>query len=355
MRVRIHPGDQKGVGFTRAIWPGNAARAEGIEVEIADNLPILRRVHKTGTMIKAEQIDADVFVFQRVSNPELLALIPQLQARGQAVVVDVDDDISSQDPRNAAYGHENPRNVLKACALADIVTVTTPALAERYRTHGRVVVVPNCVPEALLYMPRDSDGRTVGWGGWIGSHPGDLQVTRGGVADAVERTGARFHVVGPKDGPQGRRGVQKALGLREPPSDTGALTNVAGYEFERALGELDVGIVPLADTRFNAAKSNLKGLQYAARGVPFVASPVAEYARLASEGAGVLAPPRERNWRSRIVELLTDEALRAEMAGRGRELVRDLYTFEGNAHRWIDAWEAALEHRQSVGRMAVAA
>lgn len=344
MKVRVHPGDARGVGYVRMIWPGDAARAHGLDVEAAPSFPIQRAVHPQTKqmMVKPDEVDADVLVFQRVSNPEIVSMIPTFQARGQAVVVDVDDDAVSLTMKNAAYGAENPRMILKACALADLVTVSTPALARRYGAHGRVAVLPNCVSRALLHLPRDSDGRTIGWGGWIGSHPGDLEATRGGVDEAVQRAGARFHVVGPGDG------IQQALSLRDEPSATGPLTNVAGYEFERALGELDVGIVPLADSKFNEAKSNLKGLQYAARGVPFVASPMPEYQRLAEEGAGVLAPARARNWRARLVDLITDPALRAEMADRGRQVVADAHTFEGEGWRWAEAWETALEHRRSI-------
>jgi hypothetical protein len=327
-------------------WPAQAAQREGIDIEIADGVPILRRPSPRGDLIKAAPLDADVLVFQRISDPEVLAIIPDLQARGHAIVVDVDDDLHSVPKTNAAYGFERPRNVLKACALADLVTVTTPALARRYAPHGRVAILPNCVPEAVLYLPRDSDGRTVGWGGWAGSHPGDLEITRGGVADAVDRADARFHVVGPADY------VAERLGLSCEPTATGPLMNVAGYEFERALGALDVGIVPLADTTFNQAKSTLKGLQYAARGVAFVASPVAEYQRLAGDGIGVTAGWRSRSWRGRILELLTDDHRRNELAAQAKALVAERHTYEGNAWRWAEAWSEALARRRSLGRAA---
>jgi glycosyltransferase involved in cell wall biosynthesis len=340
-----------GVGFHRLIWPALAAQKNGVTVESARNIPFRSRPYPDGRMaVQVDPIDADVLVFQRVSDPKLVSLIPVLQAKGHAVVVDVDDDAATVHGKNAAAGYEDHRTILKACALADLVTVTTPALARRYGSHGRVAVLPNCVPSAIMFMPRMSDGRTVGWGGWIGSHPGDLEITHGGVAQAVQRADARFQVVGPEEG------VARALGFPGTAvSGTGPLRNVAGYEYERALGQLDVGIVPLADTRFNEAKSALKGLQYAARGVPFVASPVAEYERLAAEGVGVLAAPRSRNWRARILELLDCEPLRLEVAARGRAYVAKHALYETQAWRWAEAWETAWAHRQSAGRKLVAA
>lgn len=347
MKVHVHPGDARGVGYCRMIWPAEAAATAGVDVEVADSVPILRDA--AGRVVGLDHPTSDVVVFQRPSHPDVVDLIHRFQARGIAVVVDVDDDVAAIDPLNRAAGWENPRNILKGCAMADLVTVSTPALADIYGGHGRVAILENCVPTALLDMPRDSDGRTVGWGGWTGSHPGDLAVTHGGVADAARRAGARFHVVGPPDD------VQEQLGLDERPSSTGPLTKVAEYEYERALGALDVGIVPLRDTRFNAGKSWLKGVQYAARGIPFVASDVAEYRRLSAAGIGMLAPDRGRSWRARVLELLTDPERRQDAADRGRDLIREHHTYEGNAWRWAEAWATALEHRQAAGRQRVAA
>jgi hypothetical protein len=347
MKVRVHPGDQRAVGHVRMIWPARAAEHAGIEVDITQGVQIFRD-SRTKRLIGPQRSDVDVIVLQRPSHPDLVALIPQYQNAGIAVVVDVDDDIAALPPSNRAYGSENQRLILRACALADLVTVTAPPLARRYAPHGRAIVLPNCVPAAVLDMPQGGDGRTVGWGGWTGTHPGDLAATHGGVAEAIERAGARFHVIGPDDL------VQEQLGLKEPPSSTGPLTDVPAMHFELALGDLDVGIVPLANTTFNESKSTLKGLQYAARGVPFVASPLPEYMRLAAQGAGILAANRSRNWRAHLVELLGDTQLRQELSERGRRLVEHQYTYERMGWRWAEAWETALEHRRSAGLKAAA-
>lgn len=347
-RVQVHPGDDKGVGWARLRWPAIAAKAAGIDVVQAGELPIVRALRRSDRreVIAPGEIDADVLVFQRPSNPELVALIPALQARGHAVVIDVDDDVASVDFANRARIGEDPRLVAKACGLADLVTVSTPALLGRYGSHGRAVVVPNCVPAALLDMPRSADGRTVGWGGWIGTHPHDLQVTHGGVGEAVRRAGARFYMVGPPEG------VKAALGLDEEPEYSGGVPVKA---YHAALGCLDVGIAPLADTAFNRAKSWLKPIEMTARGVAVVMSPLPEYQRLADEGIGVLAASRARNWRARILDLLSAPALRREMAASGREIVREHHTYEGNGWRWAEAWTAAHENHRARHTAAVTA
>lgn len=342
MRVLLHPADQHGCGHYRIHEPARIAAAEGVEVEISESIPRLQAVDgpNAGAIYPAPT-DADVVVFQRPAKGALAELIPHYQARGHVVVVDVDDDFSCLSPQHPFYEDFQPRNnpdinhrhLQRICALADLVTVTTPALAERYGAHGRVAILPNCVPEALLSMPRSSDGHTLGWSGAVEMHPGDLEVTHAGVADALARTGWRFRVIGDPEG------VGEKLGIEKP--DGSGWVEIDEWYAE--LGSLDVGIVPLGATRFNEAKSYLKGLEYAARGVPFVASPMPEYEALAAEGVGTTAADRGRNWRQELVALMEDDALRSEMAERGKAVVAERHTYETEGWRWLQAWQDACD------------
>lgn len=344
MKVQIFPGDEKGVGWARMRWPAEYVARHGVEIDDATELPIIRGTRKTdGRQVIApdrEKLTADVLVFQRPSNRELVALIPALQTLGHAVVVDVDDAVDVVSWANRAKVGEDPTMVARACALADVVTASTPALVERFGAHGRAILVRNCVPETLLKMPRSTreDRLTVGWGGWVGTHPHDLQVTRGGVAEAVRRAGARFQVIGPPDG------VRIALGLDEEPGATGGVPVVA---YHAALGTLDVGIAPLEDTAFNRAKSWLKPLEYTARGVAAVMSPLPEYERLHADGIGVLAKSRARNWCARVNDLLTSADAREELVARGQAAIADHHTYATEWWQWAEAWEAALENHRA--------
>lgn len=367
MRVRAFPSDSTGSGHYRIQLPCAAAKAAGCDVSIADIAPAqpgvqakrplpIQRHPANPKLVRAVPVDADIVVFQRpVEEAAARVAIPQLQASGVAVVVEIDDDLERLDARHPAHRALNPtrspeanwRFLREACRQADLVTVSSHALAARYAPHGRVAVLPNCVPERLLGMPRASDGRTVGWRGWTVTHPGDLDVTRGGVQTALEQTGGRFLHIGSPEG------VRAGLGLREPPETTGPLWNID--DFYSALGRIDVGIVPLASTQFNDAKSCLAGVEYAARGVAFVASPVAEHRRLAAQGAGVLAGYRAREWRREIATLLSDDRLRAEHVQAARAVVTERYVIERRAHLWCEAWQQALANAHSRLRTPTAA
>lgn len=349
MRVAVYPSDKFGSGRYRMKLPCQYAKENGVDSYLAatgeegDGIRIERVTDAFGkTWVRPYPIEADVIMLQRVANETTLSVMSSLQKAGHAVVVEIDDDLSCIHPQHPAHQALNPKNspecnweiMRQACRQADMVTVTTPALAQRYGAHGRVRVLPNCVPKYLLDLEPTSDGKTVGWPGFTPTHPGDLRATGGGVADALQRTGAHFLMVGPIIG------VREQLGLPEEPEFTDGIPDID--EYYRAITRLDVGIVPLADNRFNAAKSWLKGIELAACGVPFVASPVAEYKRLADEGIGILAEWKGRKWRQQIVRLLEDESLREEMSAEATEIIEDHHTYETEGWRWVECWEWAL-------------
>ena len=126
--------------------------------EQGDGIPIERSMRNGIQYIRPQPTDADVFVLQRPADENVLALIPSIQQAGIAVVVEVDDDLSCLPTTHPAHRILHPklsprsnwRNVEQACRIADLVTVSTPALAERYGKHGRVMVLENCIPERLL-------------------------------------------------------------------------------------------------------------------------------------------------------------------------------------------------------------
>lgn len=350
VKILFANADYGGCGHYRMIYPGQAAaRAQALRVEFDQNLPIHRTIHARPEVVGVGDIDADVLVLQRPLKRVVAQSIPFWQKKGIPVVVDVDDDFSCLNAQNKAWALYHPKyspeenwNWMKqAAAAADLVTCSTPALAQRYGGRGNAIVLENCVPEEYLSFARRGDGRTVGWSGFESFHAGDLEVTRGGVAQAVATGECHFLNVG------NGIGVARALGLPfEDEEGTSAHTGGRQFQdFQYTLGQLDVGIVPLADTKFNQGKSYLKGLEYAAAGVPFVASPVPSYTRLWNEGLGMLAPDRGKDWKRAILSFFRDKNHRDYVAEAGRDLVKEKFTYEKNYWRWCEAYEAVLESR----------
>jgi len=333
VKVFISPGDSGPCGFYRLIWPGRAAGATGeAQVEVADDRYVGWRMDNYINYLTVK--DADVVVIQRPATQATVDAVPKLRARGIAVVVDMDDDLSCVHVDNAAFcwAREYNEFAVKACAQASLVTVTTEALAKRYAPHGRFRILPNCVPRSYLKIPHRDSG-VVGWGGAVRTHPGDLEVLGHAIANIVTQ-GVTFKVVGPKGG------LARVLKLKEEPFAT---DGVPLTYWPTELSKLGIGIAPLLLSEFNASKSRLRPLEYSAVGVPWVASPTADYKKFHDLGVGLLASTPEE-WETHLWSLVCDRFLRDEMADAGRAIAK-LNTIEGNAMRWIEAWADAVKEQ----------
>jgi hypothetical protein len=349
VKVGIMPADRGGCGLHRMINPGKAVHNMQIPgTEIAFAQTISARYDREGHVTAVPDMDCDVVVMQRVMGRSLMESIPLIQAQGVAVVVEIDDDIERTSPTNAAYQYVHPKtspmenwsHLREACRMADMVTVSTDAL-KRYAPHGRVKVIHNRVPRAMLeagLAHMEGDPIRVGWAGSVGTHPFDLQATGGGVARALSGTESIFCVLG--DG----IGVRDALRLDEEPEALG-WAPIDEYPLRLALA-FDIGIVPLEQTAFNQAKSTLKGIEMAAVGIPFVASATDEYVTMfMREGIGVTAR-RPRDWERIVRRLIEDSSYRNEVRERGLAGIRSAYVLEDHAYEWYDAWREAVKHRR---------
>ena len=293
-------------------------------------------------VVGAAPLDADVAVFQRVFRPDLLPVLRSLKEQGVALVVDIDDDFMALGPQHPAFRVIHPSfsptgrswGVLReAIQLADVVTVSTPALARKYNG----VVIRNCVPRAYLDIERTEshDTPVVGWTGMPMFHPGDLEVVGDAVAKVCATGSAGFRAIGDAS-------TLTVLGVPGQQHQPGLL--LENFDYARAVAQLDIGIVPLVDSAFNHAKSWLKGLEYAALGVPFVASIVPEYEALNYMGVGSLSG-RPKQWYACLRGLIEHPDLRLEMAARGRVAASALTIEDAMAPAVWDAWTLAAERR----------
>lgn len=337
MKVTLLPADEGGCGHYRMYYPAWQLEDE-LEIAFEKGLPINRTKEQTPRVVGVGDVDTDILVLQRPLQRVLADAIPFFQKKGITVVVDIDDDFTCLHPNHLARMAYEPRlspdsnwnHLKRACGRADLVTCSTPALAARHGGRGHAAILPNCVPESLLATPRDHDDRTVGWSGYTTFHPRDLTVTRGGVAAAIKETETRMLVVG------SGHDVKKEMGLANEPDVDGPYPL---DEYPQGISKFTVGIVPLLGSKFNEAKSYLKGMEYAAVGVPFVASPTSEYQRLSMQGIGLLAEPKSKAWKKQVKLLLTNAELREEMSVHGKETIARSHTYEGNAWRWAEAWD----------------
>lgn len=355
MRISVYPSDNNACGRLRIKLPAQALAAAGHDVvvnEFKGHHPEPIKLLSDGppqTSPVADVIppNADVVVIQRPATQRLYEMIRILRTKGVKVVVDVDDALWSIHRKNVSWGIYNSpsgrthwRWLLRSCREADLVTVTTPELAEK--TGG--MVVPNFIPASALEAGRlkleefgDGMGKSpfkVGWAATSLTHPGDPAATGGDIAEWVrDNPQSIFVSVG---GRPEREPILFGFHKDENEKHYMATSEVEQEQWHLAVSFLDVSLVPLEESLFNRSKSALKMLESAAAGCAVVASPTPDNERVAGLGIGRIA--KKGKWYKRLNQLAEGDAVR-EQAEQNFEVVKDL-TIEKNAWRWLEAWES---------------
>lgn len=342
MRVQLLPADQGGCAYYRIELPNYYLQCSFMDA----NLRAIRDEH--GVIVDAVPAnkDVDVVVLQRPSKQLVYECIPFLQKRGIAVVVEMDDDLENLPRANGYWEKVAPDRkwALKACQIADWVTVTTPALAKVYAKHGRFTVIPNYIDSTWFDIEPEKDPSTpwVGWTGNVATHPHDLEVIGTHFRGILDDMGAYGYVIG------GSQAFPK-LGLDGDMADFVDWLDL--HEYPHEVGRLHVGIVPLHQSKFNDAKSWLKGAEYLAMGAFVVASPTPEYVALQKIMGtdAIRLAKRYRDWQKHLDHFIaiskdkrTSARLRKEMRGNAEQHL----SIERNAWQYEKAWEQALKHRR---------
>jgi len=260
------------------------------------------------------------------------------QALGQRIIVDVDDYHEALTPANAAYDATDPeKNKIanrefyqQVIEAADIVTVSTPFLYDIYSQQRKnVYMIRNGVSMRQFERRKHTSQKPVfGWAGATNYRNNDLEQLSEWLPDFLEEHDLYFHHAGHQDKAPS---FAEVTGIATSRVMTSPLTNINDY----ASGfKFDVGIVPLNDIPFNHAKSNIKGLEYMAAGIPFIASDLPEYRVLHEAGVGMLSMTADE-WRA-SAEILLDYKTRKRTAAAGWATVNKNWSIEARAKEWND-------------------
>lgn len=229
----------------------------------------------------------DLILSQRLMHKNLDRAYRIGRKCGQIIVNDVDDWYWGLDPANEAWKathpkHSNTENTTfykASLGASSYITVSTPYLAERLGQwyKGEIVVLSNYVDTSrFTVVPiTDTDVPEVGWAGSTSHRSGDVETLKGIIAPMARAGKIKLvHAGSYEHSPTfaSQLGVEDELISR--------LTPRVGTEDYPSLLDFEVGLVAMRDTPFNESKSYIKGLEYAASGIPFVAPKFGEYKRL---------------------------------------------------------------------------
>lgn len=121
------------------------------------------------------------------------------------------------------------------------------------------------------------------------------------------------------------------LGSTQVPEALLGLPNVTSYpllpyrEMLEFIGQHNLLLVPLTDSLFNHAKSNVKFIEAAACGVAVLASNVREYALAIQDGENGLFATTPEMWREKLDTLARDRTILSKICNKARKFVEHNY------------------------------
>jgi hypothetical protein len=283
----------------------------------------------------------DIIVLKLLMQQEILDVIPKAQALGQKIIVDVDDWFEGLSESNRAYKATDPKLNPKSnraiyaeiIMAADAVITSTPFLFDFYgKKRDNVFLVRNGIDvdrwKRNIY--RDNKKTKIGWAGATHWRSNDLEQLSGFMGKYIETNNMLFHHAGHNaSAPK----ANELLGVPAKLTKTSPIVPILSYP--AMFKHMDIGLIPLNNIEFNHAKSFIKGLEYAAAGVPFIASYSPEYEYLSTKGIGRIAK-NKAEWIHHLDEL-RDGRNRKIDADENYSLLKD---FSMDARG--DDWDATM-------------
>lgn len=375
MRLVLLPSHFDGDGFYRLLFPAHELRRQhGFEVAVGPHVvertsPLNLVVHYGHWLSDGREArlarsifdwllaaEFDVLLMQQRMEPEWADFYPRLQAQGKRVLVDSDDawiGLPSWNPGSRKKAGEVGA-MLRQIRAADGLSVATPALADMYREYQpNVRVLRNRLDWAMwadVVPAYEVDRRRVrvGWMGDTKWRAGDLRVLRGVIGPWLERHPEVEFVAA------GDPRAHDLLGVPVRQRVSVGKVAFANGDLADITATFDIGLVPLAtDPKarvLNECKSHLKGAEYNACGIPYVATPTESYRWYTREGSNGFLASTPSQWKAHLTALL-DGGLRRRMGWEARELARRNTIVEG-ADEWREWVSGGVDRHVAVAAAA---
>ena len=282
----------------------------------------------------------DVIVLPRATNEEALHLVSVMKdmSPSKKVIIDHDDDVFNVNPNNL----ELSKKILEK---ADGVFVTTTKLSDVYSEYNdNVVVLPNSL-DFNIWKPykleKDDNIRITS-----SSHHEDLDGVSSELKNILRKhKSVKFEICG-----YDFRGVFEQADLMCHGVDSDKYTqhgwvDIRVYPYKQILLNADMGIIPLADNKFNQNKSPIKWVEYSALGIPCVVKDVEPYTNLIIHGVNGFLYTNTEEFEFWVDKLVENPSLRESVGKAAMEYVHEHFNVNKNSKLWAEAIRAITEKK----------
>lgn len=273
---------------------------------------------------------ADVVVFQREANIQILNLLGYFKKLQKRVVFDVDDLLSNVPVFLTMHKHSlrTKKYLQKALRMSDAVTVTNQRLKnELTHFNSNVIVIPNCssaarhdglknrASEVINLVIASSDTVQV-----------DFMIPV--LKKLNQQTELNFHLIG--IGPPGKFIAHAGIKIE-------LHENMSYDNFKSFLSSLDnaIGLIPLDDSKFSSCKSAIKFADFSLSGVVAICSSVPPYSDTVINGeTGILVPNDLDSWYEAIRMVGSSKELRSSLLKAARCYCLENFAPNKSAEKW---------------------
>lgn len=279
-----------------------------------------------------ERFGADVIVWHRVSLPDvekvrwMRALSSRISAR---MIYDIDDNLLDMEGHDESDSYAAMGDAVReSLASADEVWCSTPNLARRVAIvgHGRVRVLPNTLDPDIWRLhkpprnvPNDEPSLRLLYMG-TRTHDHDYGFLKS-VMEELHRQlpgSVELYLIGVRSTDAD---IPPWLRVWSTPTNAGASYPAFVHWLIDRKG-FDLGVAPLIENTFNNCKSPIKVLDYAAIGIPTLASDMPAYTHSLDSGVNCFHAVNEVDaWVDKLRELILMHPQRREVYGNARRLI----------------------------------
>ena len=340
---------QSAVGYYRTWLPARHLHAKGYPVKWWEEGPARRRLGQTpekrGKWLQEHIKSFDLIYCDRALDQEELGELMGFRhyIDNCRMIMDFDDDFTNVPWWNLGHNSYQPGQLnfdtgMMHLRASEMTTVSTPHLVKHFKKHAHQIrLAENCIDPAdwadLAVCPeRESDNHLRVLYGGASGHYGDLDDVKEGIEATLRNPPVPFRLICFGALPTWMHELS-----REFPGRLVSLPWVNFNDYPQAIawGGFDISLAPLADHIFNQSKSNIKYLEAAVQGIPFMCSDIGPYSSIPDDCA-VKVENTPARWAASLRNLLQYPDLREELKKKARADVLANWTIDKRGKQWED-------------------